>query len=127
MILGGARSPAVLVSKKEIALANNSTGPATIVAALIVGMSMLGAAFVLQTSLDRNSLRVAETLSAIAVSASSLAKAGPTKAAAPPTAVRPSRGGRPDPAKIYSIAIGDAPTRGPKSAAIKIVEWSDFQ
>ncbi len=107
-------------------MANNSTGPATIVAALIVGMSMLGAAFVLQTSLDRNSLRVAETLSAIAVSASSLAKAGGPPAAAP-AAVRPSRGGRPDPAKIYSIAIGDAPTRGPKSAAIKIVEWSDFQ
>jgi len=114
------------VSKKEIALANNSTGPATIVAALIVGMSMLGAAFVLQTSLDRNSLRVAETLSAIAVSASSLAKAGGPPAAAP-AAVRPSRGGRPDPAKIYAIALGDAPTRGPQSAAVKIVEWSDFQ
>ena len=95
-----------------------------IVAALIVGMSMLGAAFVLQTSLDRNSLRVAETLSAIAASASNLAKAGPAAAPAP---ARPSRGGRPDPAKVYSIAIGDAPTRGPKSAAIKIVEFSDFQ
>ena len=106
-------------------MANNSSGPAMIVAALIVGMSMLGAAFVLQTSLDRNSLRVAETLSAIATSASQLAKAGPAPAA--PAAARPSRGGRPDPAKVYQIALGDAPTRGPKSAAIKIVEWSDFQ
>ncbi len=102
---------------------NNSSGPAMIIAALILGMSMLGSAFVLQSSLDRNSLKVAETLSAIAKSASALAAAGP--AAAAPS--RPSRAGRPDPSKVYQIAVGDAPTRGPKTAAITIVEWSDFQ
>jgi hypothetical protein len=107
-------------------LANNSSGPALIIAALILGMSMLGAAFVMQNSLDRNTLKVAETLSAIAASASELAQAAP--AAAPAPAARPSRGGRPDPSKVYKIALGDAPTRGGSAkSAITIVEWSDFQ
>ncbi len=106
-------------------MANNSSGPALIIAALIVGMSMLGAAFMLQSSMDKNSYVVAETLSAIAKSASELAKLGPAAAAKP--APRPARAGRPDPNRVYAIAVGDAPTRGPKSAAVKLVEWSDFQ
>jgi type II secretory pathway pseudopilin PulG len=106
-------------------LANNSSGPATVVAALILGMSMLGAAFVLQSSMDRSSQKVAETLAAIAASASQLAKAGPAAAAPAPT--RPARAGRPDPSKVYQIAVGGAPARGSKNAVIKIVEWSDFQ
>jgi type II secretory pathway pseudopilin PulG len=106
-------------------LANNSSGPATVIAALILGMSILGAAFVLQGSMDRNSQKVAETLAAIAASASDLAKAGPAAGAAAPA--RPARAGRPDPTKVYQIAVGDSPARGDKNAAIKIVEWSDFQ
>ena len=106
-------------------MANNSSGPALIIAALILGMSVLGAAFVMQTAMDRNSLKVAETLTAIAASASELANAGPARAPAP---ARPSRGGRPDPSKVYQIALGDAPARGGSAkSAIKIVEWSDFQ
>ena len=58
-------------------MANNSSGPATIIAALILGMSMLGGAFMLQSALDRNTLKVAETLSSIAESTSELAKVAP--------------------------------------------------
>ena len=94
-----------------------------IIAALIMGMSMLGAAFMMQSSMDKNSLVVAETLSSIAKSASELAKLGPAAAPAP----RAARAGRPDPNRVYAIAVGEAPTRGPKSAAVKLVEWSDFQ
>ena len=47
-----------------------------------------------------------------------LAKAG-TGAAAKPNA--------PDPNKKWDIVIGDSYTKGPKNAAVTIVEWSDFQ
>ena len=108
-------------------MANNSSGPAVIIAALILGMSTLGAAFVMQSSLDRNSLRLAETLSSIAESTSELAKVRPVAAAAAAAPARPSRGGRPDPNKVYQIAKGDSPTRGSARPAITIIEWSDFQ
>ena len=86
---------------------------------------MLGAAFVMQSAMDNSAMKVAETLASIAESTSELAKAAPAAAAAPSRAA--ARGGRPDPSKVYKIAVGDAPTKGPKNAAITIVEYSDFQ
>ena len=32
-----------------------------------------------------------------------------------------------DPNKVYNIPVGDSFTKGPKDAAVTIVEWSDFQ
>ena len=32
-----------------------------------------------------------------------------------------------DPNKVYNIPIGDSFTKGPKDAAVTIIEWSDFQ
>jgi protein-disulfide isomerase len=43
--------------------------------------------------------------------------------AAAPAAARPQI----DPNKVYSLSIGDAPTRGPKDAKVTIVEFSDYQ
>ena len=48
-----------------------------------------------------------------------LAKAGSAPAAARPDA--------PDPNKRWTINIGDSAAKGPKDAAVTIVEWSDFQ
>jgi protein-disulfide isomerase len=43
--------------------------------------------------------------------------------------VQASGGGRPqlDPNKVYSIAPGRSPIRGPKDARVTLVEFSDFQ
>lgn len=39
----------------------------------------------------------------------------------------PARPSGPDPNKKYDIKIGNSFTKGPKDAAVTIVEWSDFQ
>jgi protein-disulfide isomerase len=38
-------------------------------------------------------------------------------------------GGRPqlDPNKVYTIALGRSPVKGPKNAPVTLVEFSDFQ
>ena len=43
------------------------------------------------------------------------------KASAPPP--RPQM----DPNKVYDIPIGSSPVRGPKTAKVSIIEFSDFQ
>ena len=35
--------------------------------------------------------------------------------------------GQPDPNKIYALAVGNSPVKGPKDAKVKIYEFSDYQ
>lgn len=37
------------------------------------------------------------------------------------------RPGRPDPAAVYKVELGDSPTKGPDDALVTIVMWTDFQ
>jgi protein-disulfide isomerase len=50
-------------------------------------------------------------------------KGQPTRAAAP----APQRQRGPDPNKVYDVKVGASPAKGPASAAVTIVEFSDFQ
>jgi protein-disulfide isomerase len=94
----------------------NSSGGGLIAAALILGASFLGGAYLLAMSIDRGSAQLA-----------SLNESLKTAAAAPAAAARPSGPRRPDPQKIHKIELGNAPIRGPESAKVTIVEWADFQ
>ena len=87
-----------------------------IVASLLLGLSILGGAWSLSRSIERGGQQFGEL-------ASALAKA-PGLAAAKRPAAQPRR---PDPEQRYEIAVAGAPTRGPASAPVQIVEWSDFQ
>ena len=96
----------------------HSSGGGLVAAALILGASILGGAYMLTMSIDRGSAQLAglnESLKTVA------------KAPAPAAPARPSAPGRPDPQKVYDIEVGDSPIRGSKDAKITIVEWADFQ
>jgi hypothetical protein len=93
-----------------------------IVAAIVVGLSIVTGSFMLKTAQDESSQRLAAVLGEMQALTAKLAAAPAAGRAAAPT-----RAGRPDPEKVYQVAIGDAPVKGPNTAKIKIVEWSDFQ
>jgi protein-disulfide isomerase len=100
-------------------VSQNSSGSGLIVAAVIVGVAVVGSSYMVSSSLDRGSEQLGRAVAA-------LSEFEVAQAAARPAAA-PARPGRPDPNKVYQVAIGKAPTKGPKNAKVKIVEFSDFQ
>lgn len=106
----------LLTSDGEPYVEQKSSGGALIGSAIILGIAIVGSSFLLSSSLDRASERFGSALAAI-------------KDFKPqPTAAAPSRNdGRPDPNKVYEVAIGNAPFIGPEDAKVSIVEFSDFQ
>ena len=94
----------------------NSSGAPLVIASLILGASVVGASLLIQSSLDRATTELSKVLAAIS-------EAKP----AVPTAAVPTRPGRPDPNKRYSIDTDGAPRRGPANAKVILVEFSDFQ
>jgi hypothetical protein len=103
-------------------LEGNSSGRPIIAAAVILGVAVVVASFLLKTSIDHGASELQAAVKGLDTALTKLAEATPA-----PPAARPSRPGRPDPDRKYTVAVGNAPTKGPKSAAVKIVEWSDFQ
>jgi protein-disulfide isomerase len=45
----------------------------------------------------------------------------------PPVALPPARPGEPDPSVTYRIPIGESHTRGPDTALVTVLVWSDFE
>ena len=94
-----------------------------VIAALILGVAIVFGSFMISSSVEKGAQELRTAFTALQDSLVKLADSDSRR----PSPARPSRPGRPDPSKNYRVAVGDAPTKGPKSAAIKIVEWSDFQ
>jgi len=95
----------------------HASGGGLVAAALILGASILGGAYLLAMSIDRGSAQLAGLNESLKTAA----------AEAPAAAARPSGPNRLDPKKVHKIELGDAPIRGSESAKITIVEWADFQ
>ena len=79
--------------------------------ALVLAISLLGAAYFLSQSIDRGSHRVGQVVLSL--------EAGSGSPAAKRT--------RPQAEARYAIPLGGAPRRGGQQARVTIVEWSDFQ
>jgi protein-disulfide isomerase len=105
------------------------SGRQVLAAASIVGLAVIAASLVLAQSLDRVTSqldraagRLDEIRVAVQASKDALSK---LQVAAAPAAAAPRRG--PDPNRRYAVPTKGAPARGPETAAITIVEFSDFQ
>jgi protein-disulfide isomerase len=94
-----------------------NNGSAVIVAATILGISILGGSYMLGRSVDGAALQLGAMQAAIAKSGT-----GALAAAAP---AKPRRG--PDPSKVYKVKTEGSPIQGPKTAKVTIAEFSDFQ
>ena len=80
------------------------------------------------TSLDKSIKETKDTQQVISRKITSLEKAVNNLALASKN--KPSDKKKPtqaDPNKVYNIPVGDSFTKGPKDAAVTIIEWSDFQ
>ena len=99
-------------------MAENSSGRATIIAAILVSFSIIGGSFFISASL----VDVGVELELVTAALGELELAG---AAAQPS--RPGRPNRPDANREYDVDLAGAPVKGPEDAIVTIVEWSDFQ
>ena len=97
-------------------MAQNSGTP-VVIAALILGASIVAAALLIQTSLSGLQQEVSGVKAAVAE----------LEIAAPSAAQAAARPGRPDPSKRYSVNVAKSPTVGPETAEVTLVEFSDFQ
>lgn len=96
------------------------TGILTVVSALILGAAIILSAVLLRSSVDRATEEIAGVRAALGSLSSDL------RASARP-APRPARAERPDPNQRYQIDTAGSPAKGPESAPVTIVEFSDFQ
>ncbi len=105
-------------------------GRTTLIGSVIVGVCVVvGSAIVasalngVTTQLDRTTQRLEDIKTAMADAQKALSNVARAPAAAP----TPARRRGPDPNKRYTIPVAGAPVKGPQTAKVKIVEFSDFQ
>ncbi|MFQ5415826.1 MAG: DsbA family protein [Myxococcota bacterium] len=93
-------------------------GAALVIAALILGAAVVASGLLIQTSIDNAAAELAGVRTALASAQTN------TRTAAAPAAPRQQR---PDPSKRYSVNTAGSPSKGPGSAKVTLVEFSDFQ
>jgi protein-disulfide isomerase len=94
-----------------------------VVAALILGASIVAAALLIQSSIDNAAGEIGAVRVAVAAMPAAVA-GGPERPAVP----SPARAPRPDPNKRYTIDTTGSPSKGgSETAKVELVEFSDFQ
>jgi protein-disulfide isomerase len=109
-------------------VAENS-GRTNLIAAVILGVAVIVGAVLVANALNRVTAQVNSAAAGLQEIKTALADAQKTlqqTARAQPARQPPRRRG-PDPNKVYTVPTKGAPIKGPQTAKIKIVEFSDFQ
>lgn len=94
-------------------------------AAIIICAAILVGSWVVKASLDNTTAELAQIRGSLAETKSALEKVAQARPAPAPPAAPVRRG--PDPNRRYTVNTAGAPAKGPASAKVKIVEFSDFQ
>ena len=102
----------------RIFVAQNNGGP-VIVAALIIGASIVAGALLIQNSVNGAAGEVASRRAEIGKIQVAGGGGAPSR--------EPARPGRPDPNRRYSVSTEGSPLKGNPEAKLAIVECSDFQ
>ena len=92
--------------------ASGSSGNAIVVGACVLALVIVAVSFLIKNEVERINAEILDTTLAL-------------RAASGRAGEAPSIG--PDPRQRLDVAVGEAPIRGPKTAKITIVEWSDFE
>jgi hypothetical protein len=95
----------------------------TIVAAVIVGGSILCGSWLVRSSLDDAADRIEGVRTGLVETKDALKLA----VATPPPQAEQRRARGPDPGRRYEINTAGAPVKGPPGAPVVIAEFSDFQ
>jgi hypothetical protein len=105
-------------------MARNDDSARALLPSIIIGVAIVLGAWAIKSSLDKSAdnldsirLALADTKQAL----QQVAQARPAQGGAA------ARGGRPDPTRRYTVNTAGAPAKGPASAKVKIVEFSDSQ
>ncbi len=104
-------------------MAQQDSGRSSIVAALIRGVALVAAAWIVKGAVDKTTAQLSGIKVALADTKDALQKVAQARPAAAPS----RRAGRPDPDRRYTVDTKGSPAKGPATAKIKLVEFSDFQ
>ncbi len=105
-------------------MAQQDSGRSSIAAALILGVALVAAAWIVKGAVDKTTVQLSGIKVALADTKDALQKVAQARPAAAPAR---RAGGRPDPDRRYTVDTKGSPAKGPASAKIKLVEFSDFQ
>ena len=104
-------------------MAQQESGRAPIIAALILGIGLVVAAWIVKGAVDKSTAQLSGIKVALADTKEALQKVAQARPAAAPSR-RPSA---PDPNRRYTVDIKGSPAKGPATAKVKLIEFSDFQ
>ena len=105
-------------------MAKNDDSVRALLPSIIIGVAIIIGAWAIKSSLDKSADNLDSIRLALADTKQALQQVAQARPAAGGAA---ARGGRPDPTKRYTVKTDGAPAKGPASAKVKIVEFSDFQ